>query len=481
MGQTGSAPASRPRRAPAVTGGRPFPASSPTGVPALAPGPELQRGRAAAPHVFTTTAPHDPVYDDPYRAPHEDRYGDIYGDPYGDGYEDEFGQARPATVFDGASAAVQPHEQHHPYGDLSDEDFEDDEEDERPRRGWTRLLIIVGTIIALLVGVLAAAGFWASRQVNPSGSPGESVTVELSEGMSTTDIAQTLADHDIISDARVFTFYARFRSKGDIQAGTYENLQTNMAMGDVLSVLAEGPDWGSDEATITPGQTVEEMMVLLGDRIEHFDEARLREVMASEVEFQYLPEGQENPEGLLAPGVYDLDDEVTEAAFLQGMADEFDRLYEELDIDQQATAMDIGGDVQLSGYDIVIVASMIERETNHDEEKPQIARVIYNRLAEDRALGIDATSCYLKEGPCHPLSEEDLAGPYSTREEPGLPPTPIASVSQSSLEAALNPADGDWSLYVLDVAKDDGTHFFTDDDDEWAQKRQACVDAGKCG
>lgn len=452
-----------------------------------------RRSSRTDPYALARTAPHDPVYDDPAGDPYADPYGprhEPYGDVYGDSYSDGFDTGAPSGGLDVRDRDRRSEQ--HPYGDAGgrqdgfedlDDDFDvddDGEGEEPPRRSWTRLLIVVGSVMALLVGMVGAVGFWISRQVTPSGSPGEQVTVELTSGMSTPDIAQVLADHEVVSNARIFTFYARFRSKGDIQAGTYENLQTNMAMGDVLDVLAEGPDLGEDEAMVTPGQTVDEMMVLLGDRIEDFDEDRLRSALADEVELQYLPEGQDNPEGFLAPGEYDLSD-LTEAEFVQAMADRFDELYEELEIGERAAELDIGGDVELSGYDVVIVASLIERETNHGPEKPQIARVIYNRLAADRALGIDATSCYEKEGSCFPLSSEDLQGLYSTRDEPGLPPTPIASPSEESLVAALEPAEGDWDHYVLDVEADDGSHLITSDQEEWEEMRQLCIEAGECG
>jgi UPF0755 protein len=439
--------------------------------------------------VFSATAAHEPVV-----------YGDRYGGNYGARALDA--TAASPTIFGEATAAAPAFAANDPYGDSAytdvdytnadyvddgdgggraglDEDLDDGDADERPRRGWTRLLMVVGIIVALLVGVLAAVGFWGSRQVNPSGAPGEHVTIELTSGMSTPDIAQVLADNGVVSDARIFTFYARFRSKGDIQAGTYESLQTNMAMGDVLSLLAEGPDWEEGQANITAGQTVDEMLTLLGENISAFEEDELRAALA-DVEMPHLPEGEDNPEGLLAPGDYEFDD-TTEAEFVQLMASRFDQVYEELQVDERVAELDIGDDIELTGYDIVIVASMIERETAHDDEKPMIARVIYNRLVADRALGIDATSCYDKGNPCFPLSSEDLSGPYSTRHEPGLPPTPIASPSEASLEAALEPAEGDWDHYVLDVEEGDGRHFFTDDQEAWAEKREVCADAGQCG
>jgi UPF0755 protein len=111
-----------------------------------------------------------------------------------------------------------------------------------------------------------------------------------------------------------------------------------------------------------------------------------------------------------------------------------------------------------------------------------VARVIYNRLAANEPLGVDATSCYEKEEtPCE-LTQADLESdsPYNTRRKPGLPPTPIASPGRASLEAALNPADGPWRWYVL--SDEEGHHEFTDSFEKFQVLVQECADKGLgCG
>jgi UPF0755 protein len=110
----------------------------------------------------------------------------------------------------------------------------------------------------------------------------------------------------------------------------------------------------------------------------------------------------------------------------------------------------------------VIIASMIEREARVPEERPMIARVVYNRLRDGMTLGIDATVIYALGRHTDVLTRSDLEidSPYNTRRFAGLPPTPIASPGRESLEAALNPAPGDWLYYV--IADEDGRHTFTE-------------------
>jgi UPF0755 protein len=111
-------------------------------------------------------------------------------------------------------------------------------------------------------------------------------------------------------------------------------------------------------------------------------------------------------------------------------------------------------------YEVVIIASMIEREAALDRERPIIAGVIYNRLKLGMTLGIDATLLYDDPTPDGQLSFSDLEydSPYNTRINAGLPPTPIASPGRASLEAALQPADTPYFFYVL--CGEDGHHAF---------------------
>ena len=128
----------------------------------------------------------------------------------------------------------------------------------------------------------------------------------------------------------------------------------------------------------------------------------------------------------------------------------------QLDIENRAAERNI------TPYEAFIVASLIERETRFDEERPQIARVIYNRLQRKMPLQIDATVIYaLGESGTKTrvlLKDLEVDSPYNTYKIPGLPPTPISNFGRASLEAALNPADGPWLFYV--VTEKDGRHSF---------------------
>ena len=128
-----------------------------------------------------------------------------------------------------------------------------------------------------------------------------------------------------------------------------------------------------------------------------------------------------------------------------------------------------------------MVASLIERETLVAAERPMVARVIYNRLAESEVLGIDASTQYaIGHRPIETTSDFDPASPYNLRANAGLPPTPIGLPGRASLQAALNPAEGPWLYYVL--ADEEGNHFFTDSEAEFLEAKEECDRLGLgCG
>jgi UPF0755 protein len=107
----------------------------------------------------------------------------------------------------------------------------------------------------------------------------------------------------------------------------------------------------------------------------------------------------------------------------------------------------------LTPYDAIIIASLVEREALLDEDRPLVASVIYNRLAIDMRLQLDATVVYVLGGlPEDGLTQEDLEieSPYNTYVVAGLPPTPIAGVRMASLRAAADPAESEYLFFLTD-------------------------------
>ena len=335
----------------------------------------------------------------------------------------------------------------------------------RLRSPWplaARLALVLVALFGVLGGAVFLAYNWVSNQIDPPGPPGEEITVAIPQGASTNDISRQLADEGVVQNALVTRF--AWRGDGPYQAGDYQ-FNLNMSLSEAEAVLAAGPlVLPGKSVTLPEGLWLTDIAARLRDALPEFNQAELNAALYSgSIRSGFQPEGNINLEGLLFPDTYQVgeDDFEDEAGLVARMAEQFDAVATELGY---ADAQSRTG---LTPYQVVIVASMVEEEARVPQDRAKIARVIYNRLAQDMRLEIDATVLYAIQRHTAELTVDDLAtdSPYNTRLYKGLPPTPIATPGRAALEAALNPEEGDWLFYVL--ADADGSHFFTDDYDEF--------------
>jgi UPF0755 protein len=159
-------------------------------------------------------------------------------------------------------------------------------------------------------------------------------------------------------------------------------------------------------------------------------------------------------EGFLFPDTYDFDRKSTSAQLVQNQLGEFTSKWSRLNLSYARSK-------NLTPYDVLTIASMVEGEAQVPSERPLVAAVIYNRLHAHMALGIDATLRYgLHIPPTESLSPYlESTNPYNTRKFPGLPPTPINNPGMASLEAAADPAHVDYLYFVR--KPDHKHHYFT--------------------
>jgi UPF0755 protein len=173
------------------------------------------------------------------------------------------------------------------------------------------------------------------------------------------------------------------------------------------------------------------------------------------------PRRVDTAEGFLFPATYTLVDGAPARNLVERQLVSFKENFGKVD-------MSYAKRKNLTRYDVLIIASMVEREAQLDKERPLIAAVIYNRLADGMTLGIDATIRYFENNWSRPLrvSELERPGPYNTRLNRGLPPTPIGNPGLASLKAAANPAKVDYLFYVRKPG-DSGEHAFSSTDAEF--------------
>ncbi|MEX0869106.1 MAG: endolytic transglycosylase MltG [Nitriliruptoraceae bacterium] len=353
-------------------------------------------------------------------------------------------------------------------------------------------------LAGVLVLVAAGAGTLAWIDANLFGSgvePGIAVDYEVTEGQTVRAVGEDLAERGVVSSAVRFRFAAEDAGlAARLLPGTYA-LETGMSNDEVIEILAEGPPppptvW----FTVPEGLPVELTLERLASQFDGYDVDDFREVLDARRDAgangegllrlpEWLPEPAEfsdetEPfEGVLFPETYEVLEMAAPRDILQRMVDQLEHVLDEVGADARAAADEAGR----STYDMMIIASLIERETRVDEERSLVSGVIEGRLADGMRLQIDATVLYARGEHTERVLLEDteIDSPYNTYQVDGLPPTPISGFGAASLHAAYEPADVAYRYYVLDPSCD-GTHVFAESLEEHNQNVAAFRDAGGC-
>jgi len=329
--------------------------------------------------------------------------------------------------------------------------------------GGGRWILLIGVPLIVIALFIASVGFWVKGKIDP-GSPGEEVAFSIAKGATTSQIATSLAEKKIVSSATVFEWYVKWKGGDPFQAGKYEGLRVNSPMGEVVDILKAGPPPPTTVSfLVREGLWLSEFKKLTLEKFPTMDPAALDAALTN-THPSLQPAGSTNTEGFLFPATYEIaqQDVGNAQKLIDQMTAAFDRVSKAEGLpDATAKLKGVAGTKSISPYEALIVASLVESEAKVDEDRAKIARVIYNRLAVGETLGIDASVLYAIQQRKMNLTNTDLKvdSPYNTRLKKGLPPTPINSPGQESINAALNPAPGDWLFYVL--TDKDGRHYFT--------------------
>jgi UPF0755 protein len=316
----------------------------------------------------------------------------------------------------------------------------------RRRRGVLVMLLLV----LVAGGVVFQALQWSAVREKKAPPPGQAVTITVSSGQSSVEIGRALRDAGVVDSVNRFRDVAAERGlDSSLKPGTYK-LVTGMDIDAVLEILAKGPSTGVP-FTIPEGYTVAQIVDTIV-ATKQFSKAEVDKALKSkDLIVPHRPKGVTSLEGMLFPDTYGIEPDDTAIGVIQAMLDQLEVVLSRY---QLSTAPR-----KLSPYQVLIVASMIEREAKVDADRPRIAAVIYNRLAAGRRLEVDATVQYAVGHTRLTARDLQTRSPYNTYLHPGLPPTPIAAPGEAAIRAALQPADGDWTYYVL--ASKDGAHAFT--------------------
>jgi uncharacterized YceG family protein len=300
---------------------------------------------------------------------------------------------------------------------------------------------------------------------------GESVRVEVPEGADAGEIGKLLAERGVVDSGTFFQLNATVTGRrGGLRPGEY-TLLAGMSYGDAIDALSKGPKAKvvpTVDVNVPEGLSIREAAPVVDEAplSGSYRKAATHPRVLRRARELGAPRGTDTAEGFLFPATYTLVDGSPVRDLVTKQLDAFEENFGGIDLRYAKRK-------NLTRYDVLTIASMVEREAQLDRERPLVAAVIYNRLSEGMALGIDATIRYETRNWSRPIrvSELEADTPYNSRLNTGLPPTPIGNPGKKSIEAAANPAREDYLFYVVKPCGE-GEHAFSSTDAEFARDLQ---------
>jgi UPF0755 protein len=318
-------------------------------------------------------------------------------------------------------------------------------------KGRTVLLVIA---CVLFIGVVAGGlgvRFWYEAQLRPVTTQSSKVPVTIEKGATVKEIAALLEEKQVIRSAQAFEWYVRNKNLRDnIKAGSYQ-LDPSRPVSEVVSVITEGKV-STNLFTILPGQRLDQIEKAFIDA--GFESSQVKEALKPE-NYKNHPALVAKPsdaslEGYLYPESFQTTSETTPATIVKQSLDEMAKALTPRVIDgfqQQGLGIHQG----------VTLASIVLKETSDPLEARKVSGVFLNRLNQDIPLGSDVTYQYIADITGQERSPF-IDSPYNTRKYGGLPPGPIANVTDSALEAVAFPQETDFLFFV---AGDDGKIYYS--------------------
>lgn len=303
----------------------------------------------------------------------------------------------------------------------------------------------------------------------PAGGDATPVTFVVQPGETAGDIADRLARQGLVSDAELFKRYVQFEGlDSGLEAGEF-TLRATMTIPEVAQALQEArrPE---QVVTVREGLRLEQVAGEVAQQTTITEDAFLQLATTGWRDqgyaFGFLSELPTDAtlEGFLFPDTFRLPENPTAGDLVERMLATFDER-----VTPQIEAF--GTPLGMSLYQVVTLASIVEREAVVDEERPVIAGVFDNRLEFAWTLDSCPTVQYVLGSPSDwwppfTLEATTVSSPYNTYQNLGLPPGPICSPGLASIRAAAQPADTDYFFFLADCTKDDGSHLFAVTEDE---------------
>ena len=337
---------------------------------------------------------------------------------------------------------------------------------------WVVYTFMVLALVAILIA--GAVGWWYLGKINPEGAAGDVQNFTVAVDDDIDSLSERLAADGLVSDAGVFRWYVERNGGLEVNPGFYQ-IRPDDHMGNVLGRLRTPPGETYTRVTFPEGFTIPRMGRRLDATVVRMNEDEfIAAANDPAVHTAWRPPGIASLEGMLFPDTYQISNAESEEQVVERMISLMERVGNQEDIEVRAP------NLGRTPYEILTIASIIEREAKIPEDRAKISRVIHNRLFVDMPLQVDASVLYGRDlagiDPDTPFSDlRQIDTPYNGYIHNGLPPTPIANPGRASIKAALNPAPnpppGDpicvdlpeqsqcyYFFYVL--ADEDGGHAF---------------------
>jgi UPF0755 protein len=333
-----------------------------------------------------------------------------------------------------------------------------------------RLILLIIAVLLLAGGASAAWVYTELRKPISHNKSGQ--YIEIPRGSSPSSIVKKLADEGIIKNEWPLKIYLKATGRGStLKAGEYD-FPSPVSPLTVLAKLQQGQR-RLNRLTIPEGWTRWDIAKAMVQELRLESEAQALELMNNVSLVSDLDPQAKNLEGYLFPDTYEFAPDTTAADLIEMMVKRFRSVWK-AEWNNRARILN------MSTRQIVTTASIIETEAKLHEERPIVASVIYNRLRKDIPLAVDSSIVYASklegkwryDGKVY-RSDIERRSPYNTRLYAGLPPGPVASPGESSLQAAVNPAESDYLYYVRNPARDDGAHNFYSNGSEFETGVQA--------
>ncbi len=316
---------------------------------------------------------------------------------------------------------------------------------------WKIAVTAVALLLAISIGALSTSYL---MDANGNGR-GPAVAVLIRPGDTLSKIADELAQNGVIKGPEFFKLYIEFHS-AIVDAGVYF-FHRDESYGTAMSILMSGPE--SSRLVVTPGETLLQVAQELSRLPGEANAAKSFLELSGKPDIfgsPYASSSTPTLEGLIYPDTYFVDPLDTTKEVMQEMVD---RMTQEAESVGLYPGRSYNG---LSAYQVLVAASIVEKEANNQVDARKVARVILNRLANHMPLQMDSTVRYATRNYRNPITRSELASTsaYNTYVRTGLPPTPIGCVDRQAIQAVLDPASGPW-LYFVQLDGHTSESFFT--------------------